>query len=180
MMFLLSAAVVATMAAEGWRARRNERRLRERGGVEPCGDVYPLMRVAYPAAFAVMLIEGTRTRARRAGIQGFGIGLFLLAKALKWWAIRTLGPFWTFRVIVMPRHNVVTAGPYAYLKHPNYVAVAGELLGVAFASGARRTGPAATLGFGLLMRRRIAVEERAIREAWSAAVVDQVPRSEHH
>jgi len=33
------------------------------------------------------------------------------------------------------------------------------------ASGARVTGPLATLAFGVLMMRRITVEQRALREA---------------
>jgi isoprenylcysteine carboxyl methyltransferase (ICMT) family protein YpbQ len=48
------------------------------------------------------------------------------------------------------------------MRHPNYVAVIGELLSVALMTGARITGPIAVVGFGLLILRRIAVEERAL------------------
>ena len=47
--------------------------------------------------------------------------LFILAKALKWWAILSLGRSWTFRVIVVPGDAPVASGPYAWLRHPNYV-----------------------------------------------------------
>jgi methyltransferase len=94
-----------------------------------------------------------------------GLTVFAAAKALKWWAILALGPAWTFRVIVVRGAAQVAGGPYAFLRHPNYVAVVLELAGIALASGARITGPLATLAFGVLMMRRITVEEQALREA---------------
>ena len=91
--------------------------------------------------------------------------MFVAAKALKWWAIVALGPSWTFRVVVVPGAAQVAGGPYAYLRHPNYVAVVLELAAVALMSGARVSGPLATLAFGVLMMKRMSVEERALRQA---------------
>src|SRR4051794_20549096 len=56
---VFSAAVVvfAFLILETRRASRNERAQRARGGIEPSGDVYPLMQIAYPGAFAAMLLE---------------------------------------------------------------------------------------------------------------------------
>jgi methyltransferase len=87
---------------------------------------------------------------------------FVAAKLLKWWAIASLGGAWTFRVIVLPHRQLIATGPYRWLRHPNYVAVAGELVAVALMSGARIAGPVGTLVFGLLIVKRIAVEERAL------------------
>ena len=56
----------------------------------------------------------------------------------------------------------VVAGPYRLLNHPNYVAVCGEMLGVALIVGAPVSGALATIGFAWLMRRRIAIEDRAL------------------
>lgn len=50
--------VFPLMLLEAWRAARNERRQRERGGIEPRGDVYALMQLAYPGIFLAMIIEG--------------------------------------------------------------------------------------------------------------------------
>src|SRR5262249_57390911 len=47
-----------------------------------------------------------------------------LAQALRYWSIRTLGERWNVRVIVVPGDPVVTRGPYRFVRHPNYVAVA--------------------------------------------------------
>jgi isoprenylcysteine carboxyl methyltransferase (ICMT) family protein YpbQ len=49
------------------------------------------------------------------------------------------------------------------MRHPNYVAVVGELVGMALVVGARITGPVAILLFALLLRARMTVENRALR-----------------
>jgi methyltransferase len=98
----------------------------------------------------------------RADLLALGLGVFGVAKALKIWAISTLGIRWTFRVLILPGAPLITAGPYAFIRHPNYVAVAGEMAGIALLVCAPVTGTLAVLGFGALMRRRIAVEDRAL------------------
>ena len=165
----LAALVFGPMLLEARRASRNERAQRARGGIEPPGDVYAWMRVIYPASFAAMIAEG--------GVRGWpplpvlvaGVLFFTLGKALKWWAIAVLGPSWTFRVIVVPGALLVARGPYRWIRHPNYVGVVGELAGVAAAVGAPVSGAIALAVFGLLLIKRIAVEERTLRERGPAA-----------
>jgi methyltransferase len=122
------------------------------------------MRVVYPAAFLAMLAEGAVRATPPAGVVvAVGMAVFIAAKLIKWSAILALGPSWTFRVIVVPGDTLVTTGPYRHLRHPNYVGVVGELLGVALMTGARVSGPLVLLVFGALLLKRIAVEERALR-----------------
>jgi methyltransferase len=154
--------VVAFLLIEAARAARNERAQFARGGIEPSGDVYKMMRIAYPGAFLAMFAEAFLRDSTRQAVFTTGVLTFGLAKALKWWAITALGPAWTFRVIVVPGASLVTTGPYRWLRHPNYVAVAGELIGVALMCDARVTGPIAIVAFSLLMLRRIAVENRVL------------------
>src|SRR5438093_3203536 len=150
------------MLGEARRAAANERAQRARGGVEPPGDVYALMQVIYPASFLVMLAEGAWRGAPPQPIVVAGAALYAAAKALKWWAILSLGPFWTFRVIVVPGATLVSSGPYRFLRHPNYAAVVGELVGVGLMTGAAVTGPLATVAFGALILKRIDIEQRAL------------------
>ena len=159
---ILLALVFVPMIVEARLAAINERAQRALGGVEPAGDVYAIMRVAYPGVFLAMIAEGAWRGAAVGRFAAVGFGLFALSKALKWWAIASLGSAWTFRVIVRPGMRLVATGPYRWLRHPNYVAVAGELAGVALMSGARIAGPIGALLFGLLMLKRIGVEERAL------------------
>jgi len=164
-LFVVAAAalVFGFMIVEAIRAARNERAQRARGGIEPAGDVYSLMRIAYPASFAAMITEGAiRGGSSRAALVA-GMLVFAAAKALKWWAIVSLGVSWTFRVIVVPGSRRIASGPYRWLRHPNYVAVVGEMAGIGLATGARVSGPVALLVFATLLVKRIAVEERALR-----------------
>lgn len=155
--------VFGFMLIEARRAARNERAQRAKGGVEPDGDVYGAMRVVYPAAFLAMIAEGAVRGNPPPAIIAGGATLFVLAKSLKWWAILSLGQFWTFRVIIVPGTRLVESGPYRLVRHPNYVAVVGELVAVALMTGARFVGPLAAALFALLLAKRIAVETRALK-----------------
>jgi len=160
---LVALLVYVPMLVEARRASRNERAQRARGGVEPPGDVYRLMQLVYPGAFLAMLIEGAFSGGPPPALFAAGAIVFASAKAIKWWAIRSLGPFWTFRVIVVPGATRVATGPYRWLRHPNYVGVLGELAGAAAMAGAPITGVAGLVAFAGLLVRRIAVENVALR-----------------
>src|SRR5262245_2111685 len=160
--FTLLVLIAAFMIVEARRAAGNERAQRSRGGIEPSDDVYQLMQIAYPGIFIAMLAEAAwRSLTIGGGTFVAGLALFMAAKILKWWAITTLGQFWTFRVIVVPGSASIATGPYRILRHPNYVAVVGEIVGVAMMMHAVVTGPLALVLFGTLLLRRIAVENRA-------------------
>ena len=133
----LLAIVFGPMLVEAGRAARNERVQRARGGIEPPGDVYAVMRVAYPGVFLVMIAEGAWRHSQApagpfdARLAAAGLALFLAAKALKWWAIASLGPSWTFRVIVVPGDAPVASGPVR-------VAASPQLRGCRARAGGRR------------------------------------------
>jgi methyltransferase len=165
----LAAITFGALLVEARRASRNERAQRARGGIEPADDVYKTMRVAYPGVFLAMFVEGAARGTPAAAVLVVGALVFAAAKILKWWAILSLGPFWTFRVIVVPGVPLIVKGPYRWLRHPNYVAVMGELAGVAAVTGAPVSGSVAVVAFGALLIKRIAVEERALRASRTAA-----------
>jgi len=159
---VVAAIVYLPMLIEAHRAASNERLQRARGGVEPPDDVFKVMQVAYPGAFLMMLVDGAMGGTPEPAVVAAGLALFAVSKAFKWWAILTLGPAWTFRVIVVPGAPLITRGPYRFVRHPNYVGVVGELVAVALMTGSRIGSPIAVVGFGLLILKRIAVEQRAL------------------
>jgi methyltransferase len=161
--------VFGLMLIEARRASRNERAQRRRGGIEASGDVYTSMRVAYPAAFLTFFVEGAIRGRPGTGALIAGATVFVCAKILKWWAIVTLGRFWTFRVIVVPGGPLVVNGPYRWMRHPNYLGVVGELIGTALITGALMTGPVSTAIFMALLAKRIRVESRMLQAARSPA-----------
>ena len=161
--FVIFVVVFGPMLVEARRAARNERAQRARGGVEPGDDVYAAMRIAYPGGFLLMIAEGAARNGAPPPVFVCGAVVFVLAKALKWWAIATLGRAWTFRVVVVPGDPLVARGPYRLMRHPNYAAVVGELLGAALMTGAVFAGLVGTAAFAVLLRKRIAVEERMLK-----------------
>jgi methyltransferase len=150
------------MIAEAIRSASNERGLRAAGAIEPADDVYAMMQVAYPACFVAMLAEAWLRGAAMNRVAVMGATIFVLAKALKYWCIATLGRRWTFRVLVPPGSHLTRRGPYRVLRHPNYLAVAGELAGFGALAQAPVAAVCALVLFGALLVARIRVEERAL------------------
>jgi methyltransferase len=162
---LLVVVVVPWLLLETWRSRRHERALRAAGAIEPADDVYAWMRIVYPGMFVAMAAEGMLAPPACTTLVAVGIGVFLAAKLLKWWAILSLGRLWSFHVLVLPGVPLVASGPYRWLRHPNYVGLMGEIAGVALMMRAPFTGVGAAIAFGALLVARIRVEERMLKEA---------------
>lgn len=154
------ALIVATLAVETRLSRSHERTLRARGAEEPPGDVYRMMRIVYPGAFAGMFIENMQTGAPPFGWWVFGALLWALSKALKYWTIRSLGARWSFRVLAVPGDGLVTSGPYRFVTHPNYVALIGEFVSSAIMLAAPIAGILSMVAFSTLLAQRVHVEER--------------------
>ena len=64
---------------------------------------------------------------------GVALGLTLVAcgLALRHWAARTLGPFFTRSVAIRSGHRVVDTGPYRFVRHPGYTGTILSLVGLA-------------------------------------------------
>jgi len=98
-----------------------------------------------------------------------------MAQALRVWAILSLGRRWNTRIIVIPGLKPVARGPYRYIRHPNYVAIAVELIAIPMMCGAYRTAALFSALNALLLRIRIREEEKALERA-AGADLGRVPR----
>jgi methyltransferase len=157
------AVALLLMLVELWLSTRNERALRARGAIDAPDPVYSTMRLAYPGVFMAMAVEGLWAEPVPAAVLVAGIAVFVAGKAFKSWAIATLGQRWTYKVLVLPGLPLVSRGPYRFVRHPNYVGVVGELIGMALVTGARFTGPIGMVFFSWLLLLRIRAEDRALR-----------------
>jgi methyltransferase len=90
------------------------------------------------------------------------LALVVASQALRWWCIATLGHQWNTRVIVVPGLPLVSAGPYRWLRHPNYVAVVVEVAALPLVHTAWVTALVFTLANAAVLAVRIPVEERAL------------------
>jgi methyltransferase len=88
--------------------------------------------------------------------------LVLLANALRWWCIATLGTRWSARVIVMPGMPLVRTGPYRYFHHPNYAAVIVEGAALPLMGSAWITACAFTVLNAALLTVRVRCETKAL------------------
>ncbi len=85
--------------------------------------------------------------------------LFALSNALRWWVIRTLRGHWNVQVVDSARLGVVTAGPYRWIRHPNYVAVFVELIALPLIYTAWVTAVCGALCHVWVLHERLAVED---------------------
>lgn len=97
------------------------------------------------------------------------LALALGAQGLRWWCITTLGLRWNTRVIVVPDLPLVTAGPYRWLSHPNYVAVIAEGVALPLVHTNWLTATAFTLLNLPLLATRVRCENTALAGAAPAA-----------
>ncbi len=146
-------------------ARRNTRRLLARGAVERSPGHYPLIVALHAAWLAAMALTIPADQPADPWL----LGGFLVLLAGRAWVIASLGPFWTTRIISLPGQALVRRGPYRFLRHPNYLVVAGEIAVLPLAFGAWRLALVFSLLNGLLLGWRIHCEDQALaprREIW--------------
>ncbi|MFH8570140.1 isoprenylcysteine carboxyl methyltransferase family protein [Streptomyces sp. NPDC017993] len=160
---LLVLAVGAERLAELRVARRNARWSVAHGAVESGPGHYPAMVALHTGLLAGCLAESWAAGRPFDPALGWTMtAVVVAAQALRWWCIRTLGPRWNTRVLVVPGLPLVSAGPYRLLSHPNYVAVVAEGLALPLVRGAWVTA----LLFGVLnaalLTVRIRCEGRAL------------------
>ncbi|MFC4555125.1 isoprenylcysteine carboxyl methyltransferase family protein [Georgenia faecalis] len=147
-------------------AKRNAAWSFARGGVESGQGHYPVMVVLHTALLVGILVEVWV--ARPPFLPALGVAMLVLAlgsQVLRWWCITTLGPRWNTRVIVVPGLPLVSAGPYRWLSHPNYVAVVVEGFALPLVHSAWRTALLFTLANAALLTVRIRTESAALRAA---------------
>ena len=146
-------------------SRRNERRIRQRGGREHAPETYPWIVTLHAAWFAAMLLEvfaGRRRLYPRLALPAFGV--FAAGQALRLTAIRTLGWRWSTRVMTVPgpAGAPVRHGIYRYIRHPNYLGVELEILAAPLVHSAYLTSVVFGIANALLLRDRIRREEQAL------------------
>ncbi|GAB3794739.1 isoprenylcysteine carboxyl methyltransferase family protein [Humibacter antri] len=101
--------------------------------------------------------------------------LLVVANALRWWCIATLGRQWSVRVIVIPGAGAVREGPYRWLRHPNYLAVVLDGIALPLVYAGWITAIAfAVLNGVLLWGFRIPAEERALAQLHAHVMPDGV------
>ncbi len=106
-----------------------------------------------------------------------GLAIAVLGTALRYWAILTLGRFFTSAVMIQSDQRLIQHGPFRLLRHPGYTGVLlfGLGVGLVFAN------PLASLGFiltqGAALIYRIRVEEAVLRQSFGVVFEDYSRRT---
>jgi methyltransferase len=158
---LLIVAVALERLIELVVSTRNLAWARRHGGREYGFGHYPFMVFLHTGLLVACLLEA----AHRTFIPALGwpmLAVVVLAQALRWWCITTLGPRWNTRVIVVPGLPLVDRGPYRWMRHPNYVAVVLEGIALPLVHTAGITAVVFTVVNAGLLRVRISTENAAM------------------
>jgi methyltransferase len=151
--------LVAQRLGELMLARANTTRLLALGGIEAGARHYllfPLLHGGWIVAMALLIPADAKAEAGPLVL----LGLLLLVRL---WTMASLGARWTTRIVTLPAAPLVCRGPYRFVRHPNYLVVAGEIAVVPLIFGAWRIALVFSLLNGLLLAHRIQVEDQALR-----------------
>ena len=138
-------------------AAANTKRLLASGGYEVGAAHYPLIVAVHAAWLAALwwLAPGKP-------INLAFLALFVVIEIGRIWVLRTLGPRWTTRIIVVPGEKLVAAGPYRLVDHPNYLVVIAEIAVLPLVFGLWEIALLFSLLNAAVLTIRIAAENRAL------------------
>lgn len=162
MFALLISLLALQRVAELIYSHRNAQRLRAQGAIEAGRAHYPVIVGLHAAFYVCLILERVYLVSGWPPQWPVWLGLFVLAQLLRAWVLRTLGPRWTTRILVVPGSVRIRTGPYRYLRHPNYVAIVLEFLSIPMLAGAWRTALVFSILNLLVLRVRIREEEKAM------------------
>ncbi len=139
---------------------RNTARLIAEGGREAGRDYYPVVAITHLAWIAAIFLLISPT----ANVIWPLAGLYLLLQGVRYWVIGTLGRYWTHRIITLEAAPVVRAGPYRYLRHPNYVITIVETFLLPLVFGEAAIAVIFGCVWSAVLYYKIILEDRALAE----------------
>ena len=139
-------------------ASHNAKTLKSQGGVEYGRTHYRVMVLLHASWLVVIALRIPHDPA----IRWLPSLVFGVLQALRIWVIVSLGPFWTTRIITVPDAPLVRRGPYRYLRHPNYLVVAGEIAALPLVFGQRAVAVVFSLLNLMMLAWRIRTENAAL------------------
>ncbi|HLW69915.1 MAG TPA: isoprenylcysteine carboxylmethyltransferase family protein [Candidatus Binataceae bacterium] len=159
---------------ELWLSRRNARRAFAHGGIESGQRHYRAMVVVHTAFLAACVGEPAFFHREFPPVLGWvALAGVIAAQGLRYSAVIALGERWNTRIIVTPAAAPITSGPYRLVRHPNYIAVALELVALPMVRGCWLTAIVFSAANFVLMRIRVPAEEAALGTKYAEAFADR-------
>jgi len=145
-------------------AARNRRRLLAEGAIECYPKSYRAIVILHSLFFIALIIEAYPWQVPLDLLTVACLATLMLLQLGRYACITTLGRFWNTRIIVLPGAAPVRRGPYRWLRHPNYLVVTLEFVVLPLLMRAPYTLVLFSFANMVILRRRIALEERALAE----------------
>jgi methyltransferase len=156
--------VIIQRLAELALARRNARRMIELGAIEYDAKGYTFLVIMHVCFFLFLIIEFFAFKRSLNTFWYLFAVIFLITQALRYWAISSLGFYWNTRIIVLKGSALIDSGPYKYIRHPNYTAVAIELAVLPLIFSCYITSAVFSLLNLIALNRRIKIENEALKK----------------
>ena len=134
--YILLFLIVLQRILELFHARKNEKEMKRRGALEFGSGHYKWIVLLHVSFFVALLIEVPQLDGTFGVAWPFFLFLFIVAQIVRVWALKSLGPYWNTKIIVLPGAEKIVRGPYRFLPHPNYLVVAVEILALPMIFGA--------------------------------------------
>lgn len=144
-------------------SRRNARWSFAQGGTEYGQGHYPVMVAMHTLLLASCVVEVSTLH--RPFLPWLGwpmVAVVVASTIIRWWCVSVLGKRWNPRLIVIKGAPLVARGPYRWLHHPNYVAVAAEVAALPLVHSAWLTALVFSVANALVLRVRIRAENSAL------------------
>jgi len=151
-------------------ASTNEKRLKINGAMEYGYGSTLAVWISTGAIYAGALIEGDTLRhAQFDRVAAIGLAIYIFSAMALIWVMRTLGPFWSGKVLIAPGHKLVVHPIFRTIKHPNYfLNMIPELVGFTIMLHAFITLAVGLPLFLISIFFRIRVEEQALKKKFEA------------
>ena len=152
------------------------RRMRARGGAVSEPALFPLMVVLHAGLVVGPVVEVVGwERPFVPWVTGVAAAVLVAATVLRVWTLRTIGRSWNVRVVRPEESGVVTTGPYAWIRHPNYAVVILEIASLPLLHTAWVSALALSALNAVVLFARIRTEEAMLvtLPAWEAAMANK-------
>lgn len=139
---------------------RHAKQLQFNGATEYGKHNSTWLALTHIAIYVIATIEAWLHQTTMNSLSIIGLVLMTFAYMILFMVIKTLGPIWTLKLYILPKHPIIKSGLFKITKHPNYfLNIVPELIGLLLLTQAIFAAPL-LLPYAYLLWNRIRQEER--------------------
>jgi len=124
--------------------------------------LWVLISAAVTAAFSIASYGPGRLPFPPSAIRAVALTVLVLGLIVRWWAVITLGKFFTVDVATHADHTLIDSGPFRFVRHPSYTGLILAFLGVGISLGSGLSLLALMPPIVIALAYRMRVEEAAL------------------